>query len=99
MPAASRNYTMINFNVPKHLKYHLDRLAKFKNVSRTSILNRLLEEWIRDELNQLENDGRIYELMSKLEGTIERSVLYVKSDGSTDKEAEPKSNRSWEDSY
>ena len=83
---------MINFNIPKNLKYHLDRLSKFKGVSRTSILNRLIEEWVRDETKQLEEDGRIYELMSKLEGTIERSVLRTVTPHSHQ-------NGSWEKSY
>jgi len=83
---------LINFKVPKNLKYHLDRLSKFKGVSRTSILNRLIEEWVRDETKQLEDDGRIYELMSKLEGTIERSVLRTVTPNSHQ-------NGSWEKSY
>jgi hypothetical protein len=83
---------MINFNIPKNLKYHLDRLSKFKGVSRTSILNRLIEEWVRSETKQLEDDGRIYELMSKLEGTIERSILRTVTPNSPQ-------NGSWEKSY
>ena len=66
---------LINFNIPKHLKYHLDRLSHFKGVSRTSILNGLIENYVRTEEQRLEEDGRIYEMMSKLENTIERQVL------------------------
>ena len=66
---------LINFRIPKHLKYHLDRLVKFKGISRTSVLIHLIEGWIQDESKQLENDGRVHELMSQLENTIERSVL------------------------
>lgn len=87
----SRKFTLINFNVPNNLKYNLDRLSKFKNVTRTSILNRLIEEWVRHETKQLEEDGRIYELMSKLEGAIERSVLQQRTPAPQ--------VRSWEESY
>ena len=82
---------LINFKIPKHLKYHLDRLVKFKGISRTSILINLIEGWIHKETEQLENDGRVYELMSSLENTIERSVL---------RQVSPKEQtRRWEDSY
>jgi metal-responsive CopG/Arc/MetJ family transcriptional regulator len=82
---------LINFNIPKHLKYHLDRLSKFKGVSRTSILNRLIEEYVRVEDKMLEDDGRIYEMMSKLENTIEKNVL---------RQTQPElKKRSWEESY
>lgn len=81
---------LINFNIPKHLKYHLDRLSNFKGVSRTSILNRLVEDYVRTEEKRLEEDGKIYEMMSKLENTIERQVL---------RQTQPEKKRAWEDSY
>ena len=37
------SHTLINFNIPNYLKHDFDELAKFKRVSRTSILNRLIE--------------------------------------------------------
>ena len=67
--------TLINFCIPNHLKYHLDRLVKFKNISRTSLLNRLVEEYVRDEEDQLEKDGRIQQMMLDLEMKYQTSVL------------------------
>ena len=78
MNLVSREYEpiLINFNIPKNLKYRFDRLVKFKGVSRTSILNRLVEDWVRDETKQLEEDlaeqRHFEQLMTELEGTIER---------------------------
>lgn len=66
---------LLNFNIPTHLKYRLDRLCYFKGVSRTSVLNGLIEQFVRAENDQLRRDGRIHEEISKLEKSIERSVL------------------------
>ena len=38
-------HTLINFNMPNHLKNNLDMLVKFKRVSRTSILNKIIEDF------------------------------------------------------
>jgi len=87
---------LINFNVPNHLKYKLDRVSKLKGISRTSILNRLIEDFVRDETGRIENDARIYEMMSKLENTIERNVL--KSKPKPNKKPKPKYTN-WEQSF
>ena len=87
---------LINFNVPNHLKYKLDRVSKLKGISRTSILNRLIEDFVRDETGRIEDDARIYEMMSKLENTIERNVL--KSKPKPNKKPKPQYN-SWEQSF
>ena len=60
-------HTLINFNMPNHLKRSFDNLVKFKRVSRTSLMNRLIEDYVRSELSHLEQDGRIDELMSDIE--------------------------------
>lgn len=69
----------INFNIPKHLKYHFDRLVKFKGISRTSVLISLIEGWVRNETQKLNETDKIYEVMSKLENSIERSILRSES--------------------
>ena len=98
MSNANPKFALINFNMPKHLKYSLDRLCKFKHISRTAVINMILEDWVRKELELLENDGRIYELMSGLEETITRSVLYHRDESNEIESFKPKS-KSWEDSY
>lgn len=42
-------HTLMNFNIPKHLKDRFDQIVKFKQVSKTSILNILIEEYCRKE--------------------------------------------------
>ena len=45
------DYMLMNFNTPIHLKRSLDTIAKHKHVSKTSILNILLESYCKEELN------------------------------------------------
>lgn len=56
-------YQLMNFNIPTHLKRNLDLIATYKHVSRTSILNRLLDLYCRQELKNLEDSKRIQELI------------------------------------
>jgi len=57
--------TLINFNIPNYLKENLDDLTRFKNVSRTSILNRLIENYCRVEFKYIEEDGRFRDMLAK----------------------------------
>ena len=56
-------YQLMNFNIPTHLKRNLDLIANYKHISRTSILNRLLDLYCRQELKNLEDSKRIQELI------------------------------------
>ena len=47
-------YQLMNFNVPKHLKRDLDAIASYRHISKTSILNILLEQYCRLELNRID---------------------------------------------
>ena len=53
----------MNFNIPTHLKRNLDLIATYKHISRTSILNRLLDLYCRQELKNLEDTKRIQDLI------------------------------------
>lgn len=57
---------LINFNVPMYLIDDLDDLVKFKNSSRTSILNRLIEDYLRVEFDLLSTDNRFKRLLSNV---------------------------------
>lgn len=57
-------YQLMNFNIPTHLKKNLDLIADYKHISRTSILNRLLDLYCRQELKNLEDNKRIQDLIS-----------------------------------
>ena len=52
---------LINFHIPTHLSNDIDTINRFKRVSRTSVINRLLEDYIRTETKQMKEDGK-YEL-------------------------------------
>jgi hypothetical protein len=71
---SSNNYTLINFNIPTYLKKNFDSLVKFKRVSRTSILNQLIDRYVRFELDQIEKDNRINSLMSDVEKRNQKSL-------------------------
>ena len=53
------DYQLMNFNIPIHLKHNLDLIAKYKHISRTSIVNRLLDLYCRQELKNLEEGSEI----------------------------------------
>ena len=61
------SYTLINFNIPNHLKKNFDQLVNFKRVSRTSILNSMIEEFCRREFKLIEEDGRLNDLITNIE--------------------------------
>ena len=70
----SDNHTLINFNIPTYLKRNFDNLVKFKRVSRTSILNQLIDRYVRFELDQIENEDRINLLMLDIEKRNQNSL-------------------------
>ncbi len=63
---APMDYQLMNFNIPTHLKHNLDLIAKYKHISRTSIVNRLLDLYCRQELKNLEDSKRIEQLINPI---------------------------------
>ena len=51
-----KSYTLMTFNIPLHLKSLFDELTSFKCVSKTSILNSLIENYCRQERQKLIQD-------------------------------------------
>lgn len=47
------SHQLINFNIPTGLKDSLDEIAKAKCLSRTAIINQLLETYCRTELQHV----------------------------------------------
>jgi hypothetical protein len=92
------NPILINFRLPKHLKYSMDRLVKFKGVSRSSVLINLIEGWINQQNSQILEHGNIHQIMTQLENTIERSVLRQNPQTHLIP-SKPSKTHSWEDSY
>ena len=51
-----KSYTLMTFNIPIHLKSIFDELSSFKCVSKTSIINSLIENYCRQERQNLIQD-------------------------------------------
>ena len=62
----SSNYKLINFNVPHYMVNNFDEIAKFKRISRTSVLIGLMEKYIRAEHQCLAEDGNLNKLISDI---------------------------------
>lgn len=60
------SYTLINFNIPNHLKRNFDQLVNFKRVSRTSVLNSMIEEFCRREFKLIKEDGKLNDLIANI---------------------------------
>ena len=60
------SYTLINFNIPNHLKNNFDQLVSFKRVSRTSVLNTMIEEFCRREFKLIKEDGKLNDLITNI---------------------------------
>ena len=51
-----KSYTLMTFNIPLHLKSIFDELSSFKCISKTSIINSLIENFCRQERQKLIQD-------------------------------------------
>ena len=60
-----KSYTLMTFNIPLHLKSIFDELSSFKCVSKTSILNSLIENYCRQERQNLTQDKEFIENKSE----------------------------------
>jgi len=57
--SSHEDHKLINFNVPKYLISNFDNLVRFKRVSRTSMLVRLMEDYMRSEHQKMKDDGSL----------------------------------------
>ena len=60
-----KSYTLMTFNIPLHLKSIFDELSSFKCVSKTSILNSLIENYCRQERQKLIQDKEFNKIYSE----------------------------------
>ena len=59
----TKNHKLINFNVPNYLITNFDELVKFKRITRTSMLIRLIESYMRSEVTKMKDDDKINHLI------------------------------------
>lgn len=64
------NTTLMNFHIPRHLKSTLDKLSSYKRVSRTAILNNLLEQYCRKEIRLIKEDATITDRLVQVEPKV-----------------------------
>ena len=76
----SNNYKLINFNVPNYLINNFDNLVKFKRVSRTSMLVRLIETYLREELLQMKKDNELSESFKKIKDKFDKPKTVIKKE-------------------
>ena len=60
-----KSYTLMTFNIPLHLKSIFDDLSSIKCVSKTSILNSLIENYCRQERQKLIQDKEFIKINSE----------------------------------
>ena len=60
-----KSYTLMTFNIPIHLKSIFDELSSIKCVSKTSIINSLIENYCRQERQNLIQDKEFIEKKSE----------------------------------
>ncbi len=67
-----KSYTLMTFNIPLHLKSIFDELSSYKCVSKTSILNSLIETYCCQERQKLIQDKECIE--NNLEKSQSQSI-------------------------
>ena len=60
-----KSYTLMTFNIPLHLKFIFDELSSIKCISKTSIINTLIENYCRQERQNLIQDKEFIEKKSE----------------------------------
>jgi len=88
----STSYTLLNWNCPQRLKTSLDAVVDYKRCSRTSIINSLLDEYVRKEINHIKEDGHLTSL-------IDTVIQKVNKPSPPIPEKNPRSHHGWESSY
>lgn len=76
--SSHEDHKLINFNVPKYLISNFDNLVRFKRVSRTSMLVRLMEDYMRSEHQKMKDDESLNLMINDI-GQRNREDLNLKN--------------------
>jgi hypothetical protein len=90
----STSYQLLNWNCPRRLKTQLAAIVDYKRVSRTSIINTLLDDYCRNETAHIKADGNLTSLID----TAIQKVNKPQSPPPAMVENKSRSNE-WESSY
>ena len=72
-----KSYTLMTFNIPLHLKSIFDELSSIKCISKTSIINTLIENYCRQERQNLIQDKEFIENKSDKPQSIDEWRNYL----------------------
>ena len=72
-----KSYTLMTFNIPIHLKSIFDELSSIKCISKTSIINTLIENYCRQERQNLIQDKEFIENKSDKPQSIDEWRNYL----------------------
>ncbi len=76
----SNNYKLINFNVPNTLITNFDNVCKFKRFSRTSVLLRLMESFLRDEITKINKDNELTKSFKSIKDKFDNPKKNIKEE-------------------
>ena len=102
------DYSPIYIKVPSYLKNNFDKIIKFKRLSKTHILNQMIQNFIIEEQNNIKNDNKLDELLSSVKSHTVEKTLKQKQKLEQQKQQQQrswvdnlteKSPYSWEESY
>ena len=88
----STSYQLLNFNIPRRLKSSLDAVVEYKRISRTSIINSLLDDYCRNEIAHIKEDGNLTSL-------IDTAIQKVNNPQPPVPEIKSTRSHKWESSY
>ncbi len=60
-------HKLINFNAPRYLLKNFDNLARYKSISRTSMLITLMEKYVREEVEQMTKDNTFNNILCEMD--------------------------------
>ena len=72
-----KSYTLMTFNIPIHLKSIFDELSSIKCISKTSIINSLIENYCRQERQNLIQDKEFIKNNSEKPQSIDEWRNYL----------------------
>ena len=77
------NSSSITFYCPNHIKHSFDELVKFKRSNRTSIINNLMENYLRTEHHKIKEDQTLQNLLDDVKVRTHQNITKRSSKKST----------------
>ena len=65
MTTQSTSHKLVNFNIPSNLNNLFNEVLEYKQITRTSIMLRLIEDWVRLEGEYIKEDDVLRDVLIK----------------------------------